>query len=101
MMARRGSRRHAALDRRRWQRVRKLALARAGYRSELSGRAGRLEVDHIVPLRRGGDPYSLANVQVLLKSEHILKTAAENRKPDPERDAWRRLVREQATANSF
>ena len=74
--------------------MRKLALRRAGYRSELSGLAGRLEVDHIVPLRRGGDPYALDNVQVLTRDEHIRKTAGENRRPDPARDAWRALVAE-------
>ena len=97
-MAGRGSRFHAELNRRRWARVRKAALRRSGYRSELSGLAGRLEVDHIVPLRRGGDPYSLDNAQVLTRDEHIRKTAGENRKPDPEREAWRALVA--AIANS-
>ena len=92
------SREHRSLDWRRWARVRKLALRRAGYRSELSGRAGRLEVDHIVPLHRGGDPYALENVQVLTRDEHIRKTAGENRRPDPARDAWRALVA--AIANS-
>ena len=87
-----GSRHFARLDRRRWAAVRRAALRRAGYRSELSGRAGRLEVDHITPLHRGGDPYSLDNVQVLTRSEHISKTARENRKPDPARDAWQKLV---------
>ena len=53
-----------------------------------------LEVDHVVPLHRGGDPYSLDNVQVLTRDEHIRKTAAENRKPDPARAAWRKLVKE-------
>lgn len=96
-MAGRGSRRHRALNRRRLAQVRKLALARAGYRSELSGRVGKLEVDHVVPLHRGGDPYSLDNLQVLTRDEHIRKTAAENRRPDPERDAWRALVAELAS----
>ena len=90
------SRRHTALDRPRWARVRRAALQRAGYRSELSGRAGRLEVDHIVPLHRGGDPYELDNLQVLTRDEHIAKTRGENTRPDPERDAWRALVAELA-----
>ena len=87
-----GSRHYATLDRGRWAAVRRAALRRSGYRSELSGRAGKLEVDHIVPLRRGGDPYSLDNLQVLTRAEHIRKTAAENRKPDAARDRWRALV---------
>ena len=92
------SREHRALDWRRWARVRKLALRRSGYRSELSGLAGRLEVDHIVPLHRGGDPYALDNVQVLTRDEHIRKTAGENTRPDPERDRWRALVAEIANS---
>ena len=68
------SRHHAQLDRRRWLRVRRLALERAGWRSELSGAAGVLEVDHDVPLHRGGNPYDLRNVQVLTRGEHIAKT---------------------------
>ena len=91
------SRRHTALDRPRWARVRRAVLQRAGYRSELSGRAGRLEVDHVVPLERGGDPYDLDNLQVLTRDEHIAKTRAENTRPDAERDAWRRLVAEIAS----
>ena len=92
------SRRHTKLNARRWRAVRRAALRRSGYRSELSGLAGRLEVDHIVPLHRGGDPYDLSNVQVLTRDEHIRKTAGENRRPDPEREAWRALVA--AIANS-
>ena len=88
------SRHHSRLDRRRWLHVRRLALERAGYRSELSGAAGVLEVDHRVPLHRGGDPYDLDNLQVLTRSEHIRKTAQENERPDPARDRWRALVRE-------
>lgn len=72
--------------------MRRAALRRAGFRSELSGAAGRLEVDHIVPLHRGGDAYDLANLQVLTRDEHIRKTAGENRKPDPARNAWRKLM---------
>lgn len=97
-MSKRGSRHYAALDRRRWAAARRAALRRAGYRSELSGLAGKLEVDHVVPLHRGGDPYSLDNLQVLTRVEHIRKTAAENRKPDRERDAWRALVADIASS---
>ena len=83
---------HDALDRPRWERARRAALERAGYRSELSGRAGKLEVHHHVALEDGGDPYALDNLQVLTRGEHI----AAHRKPDPERDAWRALVAELA-----
>lgn len=88
------SRHHTLLDRHRWLQVRKRALERAGYRSELSGRAGVLEVDHRIPIARGGDPYDLGNVQVLTRGEHIAKTRKENERPDPARDKWRAMVRE-------
>ena len=88
---------HRKLDRLRWLRVRKLALERAGWRSELSGRAGVLEVDHRVPIARGGDLYDLGNLQVLTRGEHIEKTRRENEKPDPARDLWRAMVRELLT----
>ena len=91
------SRHHVRLDSSRWRHVRKLALERAGYRSELSGRAGVLEVDHVVPLHRDGAPYDLGNLQVLVRSEHVAKTRRENERPDPARDKWRRLVAELMT----
>ena len=91
------SRHHTRLDRRRWLRVRKLALERARWRSELSGRAGVLEVDHRVPIARGGDPYDLDNVQVLTRGEHIAKTRRENERHDPARAKWRALVAELLT----
>ena len=90
------SRHHARLDRRRWLHVRRLALERAGWRSELSGKAGVLEVDHRIPIARGGDPYSLENLQVLTRGEHIAKTRKENGRDDPARNRWRELVAELA-----
>ena len=87
---------HTRLDRRRWLHVRRLALERAGWRSELSGKAGVLEVDHVVPMHRGGDPYSLENLQVLTRGEHIAKTRRENERDDPARNRWRELVAELA-----
>ena len=91
------SRHHVRLDSRRWRQVRKRALERAGHRSELSGRAGVLEVDHRVPIARGGELYDLDNLQVLTRGEHIEKTRRENEKPDPARDKWRAMVRELLT----
>ena len=88
------SRHHTRLDRRRWLHVRRLALERAGWRSELSGRAGVLEVDHRIPIARGGDPYNLDNLQVLTRAEHVAKTRRENERPDPARAKWRALVAE-------
>ena len=84
---------HAVLDGRRWARVRRMVFRRDGYRCRSCGRAGRLECDHVVPLRRGGAPYDPVNLQTLCRGCHVEKTAGENRKPDPEQDRWRALAR--------
>ena len=47
------------------------------------------EVDHIIPIQLDGDPFELDNLQVLCRGCHIQKTRSENRRPNPERDAWR------------
>lgn len=89
------SKNHLLLDRRRWEQARQAALERAGFRSELSGRPGRLEVDHIVPLHIDPeqDPYDLAGLQVLLREEHIEKTRKENSRPlTDEEMAWEEFV---------
>ena len=82
-------------DSRRWALVRLKAMERDGWRCRSCGKAGRLEVDHVVPLARGGDPFNPANLQALCRSCHFAKTAAENREanpPAPEVQAWRDLV---------
>ena len=38
------------IDRKRWAKHRQLILDRDGYRCQICGKAGRLEVDHITPL---------------------------------------------------
>ena len=86
------SRNHVRLDRRRWAQARRAALERAGYRSELSGRPGRLDVDHRVPLDQGGDPYDLSNLQVLTRREHIEKSRRENCRV-PGRVEWLDMVK--------
>ena len=53
-MAGRGSRHHRALSGKRWELVRLRVFARNGWRCRNCGRAGRLEWDHVVPLREGG-----------------------------------------------
>ena len=80
------------VNRRVWRRVRRLVLDRDGWRCRTCGKAGRLQVDHFKPLSAGGDTYALENLQALCVGCHVAKTAAENRNPNPERDAWRALV---------
>ena len=97
-MAGRGSRFHYRLNRRRWARVRVQIFKRDGYRCRSCHLPGRLECDHRIPLwlDRDLDPYDPANLQTLCRTCHIEKTAGENRKPDPARDAWRAMVAELA-----
>ena len=87
----RGSRFHAALDSRRWAAARRAALRRAGFRSEISGLVGKLEVHHRVKLSDGGDPYSLDNLVVMTRAEHIEHHRREHDVPGAQE--WRDLVR--------
>lgn len=74
-----------------WQRRRKAALDRAGWRSERSGKAGALEVHHVVPMSMGGG-HELSNLQVVTRAEHFeIHRAA---RLVPERYAWARLIHE-------
>ena len=47
-----------------------------------------MEVDHIAPLKAGGAPYDLDNLQALCRRCHIQKTAVENKRA-PKNDAER------------
>ena len=87
----------AAIDQRRWQPLRRRVLDRDGYRCQAvgCGKAGRLEVDHVVALHRGGDPYALPNLQTLCVGCHLAKSRRENPRRRPvsaERIAWRGVV---------
>ena len=93
-MSRRTWRKGRRINRRRWAAVRRHVFERDGYRCRHCGKAGRLECDHVQPLPRGGDPYDVAGCQTLCRACHIRKTAGENERPWPGRDAWRDLVRE-------
>ena len=68
-----------------WDRIRRAAKERAGYRSSRSGLAGRLEVHHI-----DGDRSNNAaeNLEVLTRDEHI----ALHYHPDPDRLAWKHYL---------
>ena len=84
---------HDRLDRGRWLAARRFVLERDGWRCRNCGRAGRFEVDHVVPLDAGGDPYSPANLQALCRKCHHEKTGRELRKGKP-RPEWAALVAE-------
>ena len=88
-----GSRHYAVLNRGRWRHARKRTLERDGYRCRTCGRAGRLEVDHVVPLQRGGEPYSAANLQALCADCHVRKTRSEAMRPRTAAEIrWGKLV---------
>ena len=75
--------------------TRAAVLDRDGWRCRGCGRAGKMEVDHVVPLHKGGAPYALSNLQTLCRGCHVEKTRRENETwHDPEREAWRAFVRE-------
>ena len=86
---------HPALaNPRRWAVVRRAILVRDGYRCRACGKAGRLEVDHIIPVAQGGDWWDATGLQALCRNCHFSKSASERRRAasDPERDAWKALV---------
>ena len=91
------SRHHTHLNARRWAAVRRAVLKRDGFRCVECGRAGKLEVDHIVPMQRepGQDVYDPNGLQSVCRACHIAKTAAENRRElTADELAWRELVAE-------
>ena len=56
-------------------------------------RPGRLEVDHVKPIDRGGDPLAADNLQTLCRDCHIEKTRQEfGTDIDPERREWRKVL---------
>ncbi len=93
-----GSKHYAKLDRKRWQLLRLRIFERDGWRCVACRKASRLEADHIIPMRHGGDPYAWGNLQTLCRDCHIKKTRAESKPPDPARDAWQALVSEIANS---
>ena len=93
-----GSRHYAALDRKRWELLRRRIFERDNWRCVECGRAGRLECDHVIPLAKGGAPYDRNNLQSLCRNCHIQKTSADSKPSDPARDAWKSLVEEIANS---
>ena len=80
----RGSRGHAALNRRRWAAVRRAALARDNQRCQRCGRVVTIsaEVHHVTPLEDGGAAYELANLVTLCRDCHH---AEHGKRPDASR----------------
>ena len=61
----------------------------AGWRCVQCGKAGQLELDHIIPLHidPAQDAYSVTGTQVLCRACHFEKSRAERTHPNPEQDA--------------
>ena len=91
------SRNHRRLNARRWAVIRRNLLDAANWRCSQCGRYSN-QVDHIVPLHKGGAPFDPANLQPLCGGRdgcHAKKTLQENRRePTPAEAAWRDLVAE-------
>ena len=76
----------------RWKRLRFEALRRDNFQCVQCGARGRLEVDHIEPVRTRPDlAWDLNNLQTLCKADHTRKTRAEIDLPQlsPQRQKWR------------
>ena len=78
-VSRPGSRWHAAVDKRRWRAVRRTVFDLDGWRCRPCGKAGRMEVDHVTPLHKDGDPWAESDLQTLCRGCHIEKTRQEMR----------------------
>ena len=76
------SRAHVRLDRGRWARVRLQVLDAANWRCAVCGGYGN-EVDHIIPLHKGGDPWSLDNLQVLCRTDPHRQDSTRERATGP------------------
>lgn len=79
----------------RWQALRMAVMERDGFKCVDCGARGRLECDHIEPVRKRPDlAYDPANLQALCPSCHSAKTHVEvGRKPPAyDRQGWRQAV---------
>ena len=85
------SRHHRGLTGARWERLRRRALDRDGWRCVRCESPIDLEMHHDPPLHTGADPWSLAGVRTLCAACHI---DTHRSVPDPERSRWMALLRE-------
>lgn len=100
-----GVRKHGAAVYRsqRWAAVRLMAKRRDGFRCVRCGAHGRLEVDHVKPVRTHPElSFDLANLQTLCPACHSRKTAIEvGIAPlDPQRQQWRDLLKQKDFSNA-
>ena len=79
----------ATTNPRRWRAVRRAIIERDGHRCVKCHKAGRLEVDHIIPVVQGGAWWDTEGLQSLCRSCHFIKSRIDVSGPDPERDEWR------------
>lgn len=87
----------AVLRSQRWKGVRLQVKRRDGWQCVQCGAKGRLEVDHIQPVRTHPErAFDLSNLQTLCVSCHSRKTRLEIGlgREDPRREAWKQAVRE-------
>lgn len=87
---------------RRWQVLRHAIMERDDWKCRCCGARGRLEIDHIRPVRLAPDrAYDPANLQALCGPCHTRKTRIECGHPapirSPEQDAWAEAVANLAT----
>ena len=86
---------HKVTKTKRWQALRIQALRRDDFQCLQCGARGRLEVDHIEPVRENPDKsFTLDNLQTLCPSCHSQKTREEMDLPpvDKNRKDWRELL---------
>lgn len=88
---------HSRMQTRTWKITRSLVFQRDSYLCQDCKRPGKLECDHVIPLRNyPGNPFDMSNLQSLCTRCHLKKTRREARRPvdqaRPQQAAWNRLI---------
>ena len=80
-----------------WRMLRAKLITAAGWRCSVCKRTrADLEIDHIIPMARGGAALDERNLSVKCADCHREKTRRENGNPvSPERAAWRELAKKE------
>ena len=84
------SRFHARIAGPRWERARRAALDRAGWRCESCGLARPLDVHHVEALHHGGAPYDLDNLRALCRDCHTVSHG--HKRSHKSMNKWRKFV---------